>query len=437
MSTSPTKTKRYRLHIEDGERSWLRDARCTSRDVFNRAIELKQRGLSRTKIQQKIQPDEYLANNKCAVVGKALSTWSSYQTLRSQWLSLDNPDEHPKPNPPATDKTSAFPLVMAHGEGYKLHVRDDGRVGFTISPKPYNPVTGFLRGKHQDIALLKDVIEDKDCEFGFGQAEVLYREGVYYLHVPIQYDADIPDKADAETVIGVDINERNVALTALHRETLATKGTLVLDYGSVKGERQRLHDISRRCQAHDQHSIYCHIGNKEDRYVNWVLHRISAAILAFAEHFAAPTIVFEDMSGIRDGMDYGTFMNRRLHRLPFRALQDHVEHKAEWAEIPTFEVEAYYNSQTCSCCGERGTRRKGRFTCQNDECALQQDHSDRNASVNVAWRGIQHLSDTEQNDNYRTRKTQPQVRLVRLCGSGRRVNRPTSSVAIAERGVLR
>lgn len=437
MVRPPTKTKQFRLHIEEGDPSWLKEARYTSRDVFNRSIELKRRGLSRTKIQQHVTPDDYLANNKCAVVGKALATWGSYQELYSQWLSLDNPEKHPEPGAPSTDKNSAFPLVMAHGEGYRLTVRDDGRVGFRISPKPYKAVSGFLRGKHTDLSLLKEAIEDSEGEYSFGQAEVLWREGVYYLHVPVQYDADVPDKADAETVIGVDINERNVALTALNRETLATEGTLVLDYGPVKGERSRLHDISRRCQEHDQTSIYRTIGDHEERYVNWVLHRISATIVAFAEQFDDPAIVFEDMSGIRDGMDYGTFMNRRLHRLPFRALQDQVEYKAKWSEMPTFEVDAYYNSQTCSCCGERGTRRKGRFTCPNDECSLQQDHADRNASVNVAWRGVRRISSADESDsNYHTRKTQPSVRLLSLCGSGRRVNRPTSSASLAECGVF-
>ena len=437
MGSPPTKTKQFRLHIEEGDRSWLKDARYTSREVFARSIELKQRGLSRTDIQRHIKPDDYLANNKCAVVGKALATWGSYQKLRSQWLSLANPEDYPEPGAPSTGRKGAFPLVMAHGEGYRLSVRDDGRVGFSMSAKPYKKVSGFLRGSHSDLGLLKDALTETDGEYGLGQAEVLYREGVYYLHVPIQYDADIPDKSNAETVIGVDINERNVALTALNRETLATKGTLVFDYGPVKGERARLHDISRRCQERDQHSIYRRIGDKEERYVNWVLHRISAAVLAFAETFDAPTIVFEDMSGIRDGMDYGTFMNRRLHRLPFRALQDQIEHKAAWNEIPTFEVDACSNSQTCSCCGERGTRRNGRFTCRNDECSLQQDHADRNASVNVAWRGVRRISSVDASaDNYRTRKTQPSVRVVSLCGSGRRVNRPTSSAQLAARGVL-
>ncbi len=437
MASPPTKTKQFRLHIEEGERSWLKDARYTSREVFNRSIELKQRGLSRTDIQRHIKPDEYLANNKCAVVGKALSTWGSYQELRSQWLSLDNPEEHPEPGAPSTDKNGAFPLVMAHGEGYRLNVREDGRIGFSISAKPYKKVSGFLRGQRGGIELLNEALAETDGDYGFGQAEVLYREGVYYLHVPIQYDADVPNKSDAKTVIGVDINERNVALTALNRETFATKGTLVLDYGPAKGERTRLHDISRRCQESVQHSVYRHIGDKEERYVNWVLHRISAAVVEFAGHFDAPTIVFEDMSGIRDGMDYGTFMNRRLHRLPFRALQDQVEYKAEWAEIPTFEVDAYYNSKTCSCCGERSYRTGHRFVCTNDDCSVKQDHADRNASVNVAWRGVRRISNgDEQDDNYRTRKTQPSVRLVSLCGSGRDVSRPTSSAQLAARGVL-
>lgn len=143
--------------------------------MFNRSIKLKQRGLSRTEIQRHIKPDDYLANNKCAVVGKALSTWGSYQELRLQWLSLDNPDDHPESGAPSTDKKGAFPLVMAHGEGYRLSVREDGRVGFSISAKPYKKVSGFLRGRHGDIKLLKEALTETD-DYGFGQAEVLSRK---------------------------------------------------------------------------------------------------------------------------------------------------------------------------------------------------------------------------------------------------------------------
>jgi putative transposase len=96
-------------------------------------------------------------------------------------------------------------------------------------------------------------------------------------------------------------------------------------------------------------------------------------------------------------------------------------------------VDAYYNSKTCSCCGERGSRQGRRFRCPNDECDVAQDHADRNASVNIAWRETAKLDGNT--TNYRTHKTQPQVRLVRLSGSGR-VSRPTSCRSLAEQGVL-
>jgi putative transposase len=153
----------------------------------------------------------------------------------------------------------------------------------------------------------------------------------------------------------------------------------------------------------------------------------------FAEQFSNPVIVFEDMSGIRNEMQYGSYMNRRLHKLPFHKFERFVSYKATWREIPTDTVDAYYNSRTCSCCGERGSRQGRRFRCPNDECDVVQDHADRNASVNIAWREKAKLDGNE--SNYRTHKTQPQVRLVRLSGSGR-VSRPPSSRSLAEQGVL-
>ena len=155
--------------------------------------------------------------------------------------------------------------------------------------------------------------------------------------------------------------------------------------------------------------------------------------MEFAEQFSNPVIVFEDMSGIRDEIEYGSYMNRRLHKLPFHRFEKFVSYKATWREIPTDTVDAYSNSKTCSCCGERGYRQGRRFRCTNDECDVSQDHADRNASVNIAWSEKAKLDGND--TNYRTYKTQPQVRLVRLSGS-ERVSRPTSSCSLAEQGVL-
>jgi len=118
-------------------------------------------------------------------------------------------------------------------------------------------------------------------------------------------------------------------------------------------------------------------------------------------------------------------MNRRVHKLPFYKFETFVSYKATWRAIPTDTVDAYYNSKTCSCCGECGYRQGRRFRCPNDECDVTQDHADRNASVNIAWREKAKLDGND--SDYRTHKTQPQVRLMRLSGPGR-VRCPTSPV---------
>jgi putative transposase len=194
---------------------------------------------------------------------------------------------------------------MAHTEGYRLTVDDDtNRVQVRISPKPYKKVTGHLRGEPGAMYELRDAITSDAVDVG--QAELLYRDGVYYLHVTVTREFDVPEPDTSDTLVGVDINERNVALIALDRETMRTKGTLVFDYGRVTQERQRYHTITTRCQEHGKTSIHRKLGDKEQRFTEWVLHRLSRVVVEFAEQFTNPVIVFEDMSGIREEMQYGS-----------------------------------------------------------------------------------------------------------------------------------
>jgi len=146
-----TKTARTRLCIESGERSWLKDARFTARHIANDTLRLKQDGYNKTEIQREVDREDFLRNNKCAVVAKALQAWDSYKELLNWWHDQDDTNVG-KPSPPATDKKGAYPLVMAHTEGYRLTYNDeDGRVHFRVSPKPYKKVKGHLRGRPEDL----------------------------------------------------------------------------------------------------------------------------------------------------------------------------------------------------------------------------------------------------------------------------------------------
>jgi hypothetical protein len=64
----------------------------------------------------------------------------------------------------------------------------------------------------------------------------------------------------------------------------------------------------------------------------------------------------------------------------FRQLQGFVEYKARAVGISVVYVNPAYTSQTCSVCGQLGTRLKHRFECS---CGLRA-HADLNASRNLA-----------------------------------------------------
>jgi transposase len=70
----------------------------------------------------------------------------------------------------------------------------------------------------------------------------------------------------------------------------------------------------------------------------------------------------------------------RLHRWAFRQLQSFVEYKAHAVGITVEYVNPAYTSQSCSACGQLGTRRRHRFECP---CGFRA-HADLNASWNLA-----------------------------------------------------
>ena len=198
----------------------------------------------------------------------------------------------------------------------------------------------------------------------------------------------VRDKQDSRTVVGVDVNEDNVALTALSED--GVEDTLVIDFPEIKFERHRHSTMRKRVQNAGKDSMHDTVEGREERFVRDRLHKVSRHIVEWSQRFEKPCIVFEDLKQMRDSIDYGTLMNRRLHHLPFRALQFCTSYKASFEEIPTAWINPEYTSQRCPLCGhaERANRNKKRFTCRG--CG-NQDHSDCGASVTTAVKGVRKL----------------------------------------------
>jgi putative transposase len=218
------------------------------------------------------------------------------------------------------------------------------------------------------------------------------------------------------------VNEDDVALAALSED--GVEDTLVIDFPEIKFERHRYFTMRKRVQNGGKSSMHDVLEGREERFVRDRLHKMSRHIVEWSRQFEKPCIVFEDLKEMRDSIDYGTRMNRRLHHLPFRALQFYTSYKASFEGIPTAWINPEYTTPRCPMCGhtERANRHKKRFKCKDCE---HQDHSDRGASVSIAVKGMQKLD-----WNVPALNSLPQVRKVRRQASGA-VDAPTVTHPIA------
>jgi len=396
------KTLDFQLDIQSDNESLLYDATLEARSVYNETIRLAKQGVDWDDIPDRVADDANLVKNTTQrVVAKALGAMENYYEY----------DDFGKPS---HTKDGAYPLRANYEEGYNLSLTDDSDVAFRISAKPYKHVKGVLTGSDAHLDILKTALTSD--EWKIGTAEALFHNDNSELHVNVtNTEQTVHDKQDSRTVVGVDVNEDNVALTALSED--GVEDTLVIDFPEIKFERHRYFTMRKRVQNAGKDSTHDTLEGREERFVRDRLHKVSRHIVEWSQQFEKPCIVF-DLKEMRDSIDYGTRMNRRLHHLPFRALQFYTSYKASFEGIPTEWIAPEYTSQRCPMCGwtERANRHKKRFKCR--DCG-HQDHSDRGASINIAVKGIKKLD-----WNVPALNNLPVVRKVRRQASGA-VDAPT------------
>lgn len=118
-----------------------------------------------------------------------------------------------------------------------------------------------------------------------------------------------------------------------------------------------------------------------------IVEKASRMVVEYAREFTRPVLVMEDLTYIREELDYGAYMNRRLHAWAFARLQSRVEDKAREAGVTVEYVRPEYTSQICHACGHIGTRTtQAVFRCVNDECHVSEFQADINAAANIAGR---------------------------------------------------
>lgn len=241
-----------------------------------------------------------------------------------------------------------------------------------------------LRINPAQESLWFDVLEE-DVEIGEFRLQS-YRTN-WVLHVTVEYEIDEPETPEDPTYVGFDAGESKLLTgCALQQETPTQP--FIVDGRRARHLRKEMYTTLRRLQERDAEQW--RIDERFDHYHNAltdIVEKASRRAVEYAQQFDDPVIVLEDLAYIRENLDYGKFMNRRLHAWAFAKLQDRIEDKATEVGIVVEYANPAYTSQTCHGCNRHGRRStQAAFVCPYDDCHVTEFQADINAAANIASR---------------------------------------------------
>jgi IS605 OrfB family transposase len=221
----------------------------------------------------------------------------------------------------------------------------------------------------------KSYLDDDDYEKRMGTLHYREDEDAFYLHIVIKKEIE---ERDGDTVLGVDLNLKNVAVTSMGA---------FYDGGDLLWGQNHYFRVRRSLQHKGTRSakqVLRRLSGRENRFVLNRLHTISRRIVEEADAHDCSYIAVERLTHIRSRMDnQNDQVKRQMHNWAFRELQEMLAYKAAEYGIRVKEIPPAFTSQTCSKCGHPSSTNRnsdGWFDC--NECGYSVD-GDYNAAKNI------------------------------------------------------
>ncbi len=210
------------------------------------------------------------------------------------------------------------------------------------------------------------------------------RDGDFFLHIGFRrYRNDTERSTDTTengTVLGVDLGVENIAVTSTAR--FFPGGELTHHFDRFEGVRGSLQRTGTR-SAHRTLKI---ASGRQERHSRDVLHQTANGIIAEAINHDCSTIVFENLTNIRENIPEA----RWQHRWAFSQLVGYVEYKAEAVGVAVETVPPENTSKRCSRIGcgftvDENRPSREHFRCQKCD---HEANADYNAARNIGLRYV-------------------------------------------------
>ena len=215
-----------------------------------------------------------------------------------------------------------------------------------------------------------------------------HKDGNYYIHIQIK--DDVPETSEPESIIGVDLGRRDIAVTSDGDSWSGQDIQQVRDkFSRVRASLQQKATKGTRSTRRRARQVLKRLSGREQRYQSWLNHTISRTIVNKAKSENA-AIAIEDLTGIRERTNQqprNKTERRRSNSWAFYQLRQFLEYKAVQAGISLVKVNPAYTSQMCHNCHHihpvKGSSYRNGKTFKCGHCGWTGD-ADLNGAMNIA-----------------------------------------------------
>src|SRR5262249_38923382 len=213
-----------------------------------------------------------------------------------------------------------------------------------------------------------------DPAWEVGGADLVWRAGIYYLHVTLhvtQSREAPPTIAPDGGILRIDLGIVNLATDSEGEHV--TGRVIPIVRGRYHLRRQRLQQAGTKNAKRRLRQMR----RRESRFQSDTNHCISKKLVQKAV-VSCKAIALEDLSGIRGRTTVRHEHRYERHSWAFFQLRQYIAYKAAQAGVPVYFVDPRNTSRTCSQCGHCGkANRKSQesFLCQRCGFAVNADYN--------------------------------------------------------------
>ncbi|AZR72488.1 hypothetical protein BBF96_03285 [Anoxybacter fermentans] len=271
---------------------------------------------------------------------------------------------------------SNVPVRLVNGKSFAIIVKNGRYFAKILTPngKIFCPLAF---GKYQLNYLA-------DERYIIKTADLYFSKGEWYLNLVLEYQQK---QIEPKTVMGIDLGIVNLASVAVIDQDKNILHTEMFSGRELRFKRLRYRQKrklkSKKAGSQKISTI------KENRICREVNFHIANRIIELAAKNNS-LIVFENLKNIRSNItkEKDRLSNYEKNSWAYYQLKEFVKHKACLHGIPVIEISPFKTSQICSTCQAEGQRiTQSLFLCPNGH----RHNADKNASINIAVRGLQHV----------------------------------------------